>query len=190
MAANEHFEKSFNAVKFDASNGRNAIFEACSFNQCDFTGLNCIDLVFEECEFIDCDFSGAHLNQTAFRQVSFQRSKLIGLNFEALNTFGLALSFNKCILDYSSFFGLKIAQTVFSESSLKECDFTGADLRKATFNNSNLSGAIFDRTNLQKADFSDSHGYVLNPANNQVKGAIFSKEGLLGLLKDFKIEVK
>ncbi len=73
--------------------------------------------------------------------------------------------------------------------SLKECDFTAAQLKKYIFTNSILTDAQFNNTNLMDADFRLSKNYAINPSLNQVKGARFSTDGLMGLLEAFNIRV-
>ena len=79
--------------------------------------------------------------------------------------------------------------TLFNSCSLKEVDFTETNLTEVKMVNCDLSQAIFERTNLQKADFYSSFNFQIDPTNNTVKGAEFSKEGALGLLSGFGIKI-
>jgi uncharacterized protein YjbI with pentapeptide repeats len=189
MNENNFFEAHFKQVDYGAENLRNAVFESCVFENCSFAQLNFIELTFEDCEFIDCDFTGAFINETAFREVSFVGCKMIGLNFESVNPFRLKIQFEDSMLDYASFHNLKLLGLKMINCSLKECDFTAAQLKKAVFTNSILTGAQFNNTNLIDADFRLSNYYSINPSLNQVKGARFSTDGLMGLLEAFKIRV-
>lgn len=58
--------------------------------------------------------------------------------------------FEKCILDYSTFFGTKLKSTVFLHCSLKEVDFSESDLTSASFKESDLTGTLFSNTILEK----------------------------------------
>ncbi len=190
MSTTSFFEENFKQINYNKESFRNTVYEACTFENCNFAKVNFIDLAFEECEFINCDFTGAFLNETAFREVSFVGCKMIGLNFEGVNPFRLKMDFEESILDYAIFHGMKLIGVNMINCSLKECDFTRANFQKAIFTGSNLTNALFEQTNLIEADFRSSENYSINPGSNQVKGARFSKDGLMGLLREFKIKVE
>ncbi|GGD17077.1 hypothetical protein GCM10011343_04820 [Flavobacterium orientale] len=69
-------------------------------------------------------------------------------------------------------------------------DFMNTDLTEALFDNCNLRRAVFVDTNLQKADFYSSHNYTIDPEKNKLKKAIFSSQGLKGLLEKYDLVVK
>jgi uncharacterized protein YjbI with pentapeptide repeats len=98
-------------------------------------------------------------------------------------------SFQECQLSFSSFFKCKLNQFKFSKCNLQEVDFTEADLKKAALKDCDLSGAIFDRTILEAADLSTAYNYTINPEINQIRKATFSSAGLLGLLRQYDIEI-
>lgn len=190
MGAYSFYEDDFEGETFSSDSVRGAKYELCTFKNCKFTGVSFIETVFEECEFFGCDFTGAFLNELALRDVRFTECKMIGLNFEQVNPFGLKLYFDQTVLDYAIFYQVKLAGTQFLKSSLKGTDFAEAVLSKASFSNSNLDQAIFDRTDLSKADFRQALNYQINPGNNQMKGAKFSKEGVSGLLRQFGVVIE
>ena len=68
-------------------------YENCIFKNCNFSESNLSDFKFIDCEFIACNLSLAQLNGTAFRNVSFKDCKMLGLQFDHCNPFGLAFSF-------------------------------------------------------------------------------------------------
>jgi uncharacterized protein YjbI with pentapeptide repeats len=78
----------------------------------------------------------------------------------------------------------------FKDSELKEVDFSEADLSGCVFDHCNLDRAIFDRTNLTRANFSNAINYSLDPGKNTVKKAVFSLNGLPGLLGKYDIVVE
>lgn len=165
-------------------------YENCNFYNCDFSNANFSDFKFIECRFEACNISLLKLNATAFREVTFQDCKMLGLHFEDCNPFGLALAFENCSLNHSSFYKLKIKNTIFKNSQLEECDFTEADLSHSVFENSNLLCAIFEQTNLEKCDFRSAINYSIDPENNRIKKAKFSAIGLYGLLHKYDIEIE
>lgn len=189
MGATNFYEENYKRIDFTSENFRNARYESCSFENCSFTQVNFIELTFEECDFINCDFTGAFLNETPLRDVTFTGCKMIGLNFENVSPFRLKIQFEDTMLDYASFHKLKLAGLKMVNCSLKGCDFSATQLKKSVFTNSILTDAQFNNTNLLDADFRSSKNYSINPSLNQVKGARFTVDGLMGLLEDFKIRV-
>jgi hypothetical protein len=53
-----------------------------------------------------------------------------------------------------------------------------------------LRRAVFIDTNLQKADFYTSYDFIIDPDKNKVKKAIFSTEGLRGLVAKYDLVIK
>ena len=165
-------------------------YEACIFERCIFIGLDLGSTSFEECEFIDCDLSNVKVSNTAFRDVRFNKCKMLGIHFEAANPFLFTLQFTACQLSVSSFYQCVLKQTHFKDCLLKDVDFVEADLTKARFINCDLDGALFDQSILVKSDFSSAINYTINPEKNRLKGAVFSRTGLEGLLGNYGIVVK
>jgi uncharacterized protein YjbI with pentapeptide repeats len=64
------------------------------------------------------------------------------------------------------------------------------DLTQALFDHCNLRLAVFMNTNLSQADFLTSYDYVIDPEKNKIKKAIFSLEGVKGLLTKYDIRIK
>ena len=164
-------------------------YENCKFINCDFSNTDLSGVKFLDCEFISCNLSLASLTKTSFIDVNFQDCKMLGLRFENCNDFGLAFSFSNCKLDHSSFYKLKLKKTDFKNSQLHEVDFSESDLANSTFDNCDLLNATFDRTILEKADFRTAYHYSIDPDNNRIKKARFSKSGLAGLLHKHDIQV-
>ena len=65
-----------------------------------------------------------------------------------------------------------------------------SDLTEALFDNCNLRRAVFIDTNLQKTDFYSSYDFIIDPEKNKMKRAIFSTEGLKGLLAKYDLIIK
>jgi uncharacterized protein YjbI with pentapeptide repeats len=159
-----------------------AEYEGCVFKNCMFHEADFSKFTFSDCEFIDCDLSMAKLNDCSFKDVQFVKCKLLGLRFEDCNAFLLKIRFETCLLNMASFYQMKLPGQVFIDCILHECDFTETDLSKGYFSGSDLSGAIFDHTNLLRANLQGANNFSINPIQNNVKKARFSKEGLMGLL--------
>ena len=161
----------------------------CIFQNCKLSDSNLGNLSFLECEFIDCDLSNCDLKNTKFMEVNFKDCKLLGIRFDTMSQFLIKLSFNGCNLNYSSFYKVNLKKTKFINCDLAEVDFTETDLKESFLESCNLKNAIFDNTNLEKADLSTSQNFVINPSQNRIKKAKFSKENLAGLLSDFDIVI-
>jgi fluoroquinolone resistance protein len=112
---------------------------------------------------------------------------MLGLRFEECNTMLLSFSFEKCILDMSSFFRLRLKGTHFDNCSLHEVDFAETDLSRCSFANADMQGAIFDNTILEGADLSAAFNFQMDPDANYLKKARFSSNNLGGLLTKYGI---
>lgn len=162
----------------------NYIFTGCNFARGDLTGC-----VFWDCIFEDCDLSLATTPDAAFRDAVFNGCKMLGFRFDLCNKLGIGFSFSKCNLDHSSFMGLKIARTVFTDCSLREVDFGQCDLNGASFDGCDLTRAVFGQTNLKKADLRTARGFSVDPEANTITGAKFTVHGLAGLLDKYRLDI-
>lgn len=167
-----------------------ADFENCQFIQCNFASADLSECRFEDCRFEQCDLSNANISETAFQNIRFDSCKLIGLQFDTCNSFLLAFQFKQCILNYASFYQLKIPGTRFTKCNIEEADFTNTILNSAIFNECNLNGSMFENTQLEKADFYTSSHLIINPETNNIRGARFSLENIEGLLTKYNIVVE
>lgn len=77
----------------------------------------------------------------------------------------------------------------FLQCNLREVDFTFAELTEASFDGCDLLGATFVDSNLEKADFRNAVNVALDPDQNRIKKAKFSRDGLAGLLQKYQLEV-
>jgi len=82
-----------------------------------------------------------------------------------------------------------MSDTKFVDCKLQEVEFSYSDLSKALFDSSDLTRAIFYSTNLEKANFKSAHNFSIEPSENKMTGAIFSKEELTGLLQKHKLKI-
>jgi len=164
-------------------------YEACSFEQCDFSSADLTGVKFIDCAFTECNLSLAKLRSAALRDVEFTGCKLVGVLFEEVNPLGFSVSFQDCALNHSSFFQLTLKNSKFDNCSMLEVDFSECDLTGSLFATCELMDAKFERTNLEKCDFSSSRGFIIHPTENKLKGAKFSRDGLIGLVSSFGINV-
>ena len=165
-------------------------YENCAFIDCNFT--NCIFLAasFIDCKFVNCNFNGAKINHTSLRTVYFNKCKISDVNFAMIDKFIFEIHFKDCILDFSKFYALKLKGTTFTNTSLVAVDFMAADLSEVVFENCDLYRSEFDKAIANKTNFKTSFNYTINPEKTKIKKAIFSLEGVKGLLYKYDIIVK
>jgi uncharacterized protein YjbI with pentapeptide repeats len=114
---------------------------------------------------------------------------MVGFHFDLCDEFLFEVSFEKTILDLSSFYKRKLKNTSFNKCSLREIDFSEADLAGAVLNDCDLSKTLFENTILDKADLRTAFGYSINPELNSIKKTKFSIPGVIGLLDKYDIEI-
>jgi fluoroquinolone resistance protein len=165
-------------------------YENCTFSHCTFINADLSDITFIECSFEGCDLSMAKVKDAAFRDIQFKNCKLMGLRFDECNDFLLALDFEDCLLNYTSFYRLKLKNTKFKDCKMEDVELSEADLTYAVFPNCDLSGAMFDNTILENADFRTAINYTIDPENNLIARAKFSIQGIAGLLGKYKIVIE
>lgn len=183
-------DKTFDHLDFVQTPLPRGEYEYCTFNHCLFSRADLSNSCFLNCSFVECDLSMAHLHKTSLNEVHFRNCKMLGMRFDQCNGFGLSFGFERCQLNHSSFYGVRIKTTLFRYSQLQEVDFTGADLSAATFDHCDLTNARFEQTILEKADFRTSLNYSLDPELNRIGKALFSMEGLPGLLGKYDIKIE
>ncbi|MDU0372212.1 pentapeptide repeat-containing protein [Hymenobacter endophyticus] len=165
-------------------------FEQYHFIGFDLSQANLAGRRFSECLFENCNLTGATLANTGLQNVAFEGCKLLGLQFTSCRDMLFDVHFDRCQLDYASFWGKVMPNTRFASCSLLETDFTRADLTNAVFEECQLRGAIFAQTRLFGADFRTAQNVVLDPEQNEVKQARFSVQGLAGLLGKYGLVVE
>lgn len=184
-----HENKTFDKIVFSEKELKNRSFEDCNFSNCDFSNSHLNTNLFINCKFTSCNMGMAKLNNASLRDVFFKDSKLIGISFHECKDFLFQVSFENCVLDYTSFMGKKMAKTKFIDCSIKNANFSNTDLSDAIFQNCNLSGTIFEKTQLKNCDFRTAYNYALDPELNFIKKAKFSRNGLEGLLGKYGIRI-
>ena len=165
-------------------------YEACTFAHCNFSNADLSGNRFIDCAFEHCDLSMAVLKDTAFQEVTFKHCKLLGLHFDDCNGFSLSFAFENCVLNFASFFRVKLKNTAFSNCKLEEADFVEADLSHAVFVDCDLKNAVFENTNMEGADFRTAFNFAIDPELNRIVKAKFSRENVLGLLGRYKISIE
>lgn len=183
-------DQNFDKLDFTQEPLAKGEYENCTFSNCNFEETNLNDIKFMNCAFHDCNWSLAQLNGTVLREVKFKDCKMLGLQFENCNDFGLSFSFENCQLNHSTFFQMNIKKTIFRNCQLIEIDFSESNLTNVVFDNCDLAQAIFINTVLDKADFRTAYNYSIDPESNRLKKAKFSILGISGLLDKYDIVIE
>jgi fluoroquinolone resistance protein len=129
------------------------------------------------------------LNNTGLTNAVFKDCKVLGVNFHECTDFLFSVAFERCTLDHASFTGKKMVKTRFADSSLKGATFAQANLNGSVFKDCDLSHTIFERTDLSGVNFASAHNFDIDPDNNTLKKAIFSADGLQGLLTKHHLKI-
>lgn len=111
------------------------------------------------------------------------------MKFETVNPYLIGLTFEDCNLELASFYGMELHRQLFKDCNLSKADFTDSHLSQCKFDKCNLDNTLFQNTNLERANFSTAYNYQIDPEQNLIRGAIFSTEGLQGLLKKYQLKV-
>ena len=165
-------------------------YEHCTFVECDISESDLRDVRFIECEFVNTNLSNCNLYKCSFQNVVFRECKLLGLLFERSDQLNFSLRCYDCNLSHSSFFGMKLSQSVFEDSILHGVGFEEAKLVESTLVSCDLLNARFEKSDLSKCDFRDSKNYQINPEMNMIKGAQFSYPEVLALLDKYKLKIE
>jgi fluoroquinolone resistance protein len=183
---NQHFK----SQNYTIAKLPKAEYSDCTFTNCNFENSDLSNNFFLECKFVDCNLGNIDVNNTTFNAVRFNDCKLVGVLFQNCNPFLLAFNFKNCTLNISSFYQLKISNTSFLNCKMHQVDLTETEAKYTSFSHCDLKDSIFDATILNNADFSTAYNFSINPSNNQLKNAIFSKDNCFGLLNAFHILIK
>ena len=183
-------DQEFRDQILDDSNTKYKDFENCNFYNCDFRNCTFQTVAFIDCNFFDCNFQDTKINYVSLRGVFFNRCNFTNVNFAMTDQVIFEFHFIDCLLDYAKFYALKLKKMQFINCSMIAIDFMSSDITEVLFDNCNLRRAVFIDTIANKADFSTSYDYVIDPEKNKIKKAIFSVDGLKGLLEKYDIVVR
>lgn len=157
--------------------------DGCRLVSCDLSEARLEDCAFLECELRSCDLMLTRVPGTSFRAVRFVECRLLGVDWtEAATALGLEVTFERCVLDGSSFAGLRPQGLEMVECRARDVNFAGADLTGASFPGTSLAGARFQRTILHRADLSGAVDVLFDPAENRLDQTRVSLEGAVGVL--------
>jgi uncharacterized protein YjbI with pentapeptide repeats len=184
-----HDNKVFESINYSEKTVTGMEFHGCTFKKCEFSNSRFANNKFLECSFDSCNLSMMSLQGSIVNDVKFKNCKILGVNFSECHNLLFSVMFDGCILDYASFMSKKMVKTKFKKTSLKETTFSLANITGSIFDECDLYGTVFNRTDLSSVNFSTSFNYTIDPELNNIKKAIFSADGIPGLLSKYQIKI-
>jgi fluoroquinolone resistance protein len=182
----------FKNVRYREKRIKDTEFYNCTFLLCDFIKSEFLNCEFEKCSFLSSDLSLIKPDGSKFVDVSFNKSKLIGVNWTLIKALSAPSKFNfyECKIDSSSFQGLNLQGIKFIDCTAHDVDFYETDLSKSDFTSTDLLKSRFVNTNLNFADLSKASNYNIDPSLNKLKKTIFSYPEVTSLLNFLDIVIK
>lgn len=182
--------ETFQKISFQNKQLEKVCFEKCLFERCDFSKSALTSCSFVDCLFKQCQFTLTTLNNCRLQGVTFSECKLVGVDFTYVLPKFLSLKFEKSILDACNFSHMPLPGTSWKYSTIKNGCFTNSILTGSDFRGCRLSQSLFHHTHLEKANFEGATEYAIDPLNNPLKGARFSKPEVMSLLQYLGIIVE
>jgi len=189
----KNYEQTFCEENFSQSQLWDKEFDSCHFQSCNFSDATFFNCEFTDCKFIDCNLSNLKVNDSKFLDIQFIDCKVIGVNWTKAYwrglTLGTAVTFKRCMINSSSFYGLNLPRIFIDECRAHDVDFREANLSGAILSDTDLTNSIFHHTNLTGADFNGAENYDINIINNIVKNATFCRYEAVSLLESLGINL-
>ena len=182
----------FKNVKFCQNKVYDVEFYNCTFLNCNLIKSILHKCEFEKCSFISCDLSLIIPNDSKFIDITFTKSKIVGVDWSYIKALSAPSKFNfyDCKIDNSSFHGLNLQGIKFHNCSAHDVDFEDTDLAKSDFKGTDLLKSRFKNTNLTAADLSGATDYSIDPNLNKLKKTILSYPEATSLLNFLDIIIK
>ena len=189
----EFYNKEFTDLTCSGQKIHEAEFDNCTFVDCDFYELAFNGSKFSECKFIKCNLSLINVVNCQFSNVEFADCKMLGIDWTKAYWRGLALglplAFKNCLINSSSFYGLKLHEILIGDCIAHDVDFREADLTLASFTGTDLSNSLFSNTNLISADFYSATNYDIDLNTNKIDDAKFCRYEAVRLLESLGINL-
>ncbi|MFY1832192.1 pentapeptide repeat-containing protein [Myxococcus fulvus] len=158
-------------------------FYRCTFENCQLQESRWKGSRLESCVVRGSNLTRAQLSSTALRDVRFEGSKLMGIDWSNLAS-NPELGFVECGLSYCSFVGLSLRKTEFLRCIARESNFYDLDLTDSDFTGTDLSGSNFRGCMLTRVDFRETLGTFLDPQHNKLKDVRVPVETAVALARN------
>jgi len=175
----------------DLREGRLARVELldCTLTDCQLGDATLEGCSFEDVTFRRCDLAVVKLGGSAFRGVRFEECRLTGLDWSRAMQLTLEVSFADCVLDFSSFVGLRLKGLKLSGGKAHNAVFADCNLRDAVLAHADLAGATFTGNDLRGADLSSCANVALEPNTNRLHQTKLPVDAALKHLRQLGIVV-
>jgi uncharacterized protein YjbI with pentapeptide repeats len=190
MIEKDNFAEVFEAEDFSTKEIVDTEFEECGFEGCNFSHTQLKRCRFLHCRFKGCDLSLMQVLDSQFSDCFFEDCKVIGVDWSKADWSGLtqvAPKFKSCVLNDSSFWGLRLESIMIQACEARDVDFREANLHEGDCSHTNFEGALFRKSTLTEVDFSHARGFDIDVRVNAIKGAKFSRYEALRLLGGLEI---
>ncbi len=187
----DNFAEEFRGLDLSAAELSSKEFAECIFINCDFSEARLQRCIFEDCRFVKCNMSVLKVDGSRFSEVVFEECKMTGIDWTKAVYSDIMLdspfTFLNSVLDYSSFYGLKLQELVMKECRVRDADFRESDLTLSDLRETDFTDSLFRNTNLSGADLTLAENYSIDIYMNTIKGAKFSRYEALSLLESLDI---
>ena len=190
LYGSEHEDVVFTHIKAINQDMTSKTFTNCQFTNCDFSQSDFSLAFLEDCLFKECNLSLSQFINSKLRNVRFENCKLLGISFNKIDSFIMAIHFKDCFIENCNFSDLALKASMFQQCKILESDFINTDLSESNFTYSILTGTKFNNCNLSKANFSFAKDYDINPLNNKTTKTIVTLPDAISLLKHFGFVIK
>jgi uncharacterized protein YjbI with pentapeptide repeats len=189
-------ERSHESTTFKALTLQGEEVSGVDFYDCVFEGCAFVEVTFKDCKFVDClfnvcDLSLACVEDSAFTNVRFESSKVIGIDWTRAYWPRIGgrqtLGFADCALNFSTFIGLDLKGIEIRNCVARDVDFSEARLVRANLRGTDFSESRFLETDLTEADFTRATNYAVDAGRNRLKRTKFSLPEAISLLRSLDI---
>lgn len=190
FANNDEFEdQRFEGLKLEGHRLDSRHFYDCEFVRCKLSRATFDSCVFENCLFQDCDLTTTRIGESAFRQVKFDRSKLMGVDWSEARQLTFQADFVDCVLSFGVFVGMTLNSVSISGCTVEEADFSEADLRKTAVVRSDFARSQFSAANLRGTDLSSCTNVLVDPRETKLGKTKLSLLDGVACLSLFGLEI-
>ncbi len=188
-----YFSEDFVSLDLSQREMSALVFEDCTFDACNLSETIFNECDLRDCRFVNCNLSVVKVKASTFSGIIFDTCKIIGIDWTRASWPSIALQtplkFYKCVMNDSSFFGLKMKDLVIKECQAQSVDFREGHFQGANFVKTDLSDSLFMQTDLEHSDFTDATHYAIDIRFNKVTQAKFSRFEALNLLALLEIDL-
>jgi uncharacterized protein YjbI with pentapeptide repeats len=170
-------------------------FIDCSFEDCNFSQSTFKSCTFQNCTFGKCNFSLVKIPNCQFNEVTFNSSKIIGIDWtvanwkKLMNKKAFPIVFKDSVINYSIFIGLNLTRAKFIKCIAREVYFEEVNLTSADFSDTDLTDSVFRDSSLLETDLSKAKNYRIDVTKNNISKAKFSFPEAISLVYALDIEI-